>query len=153
MQFSVCRAWRQVSPHQQQNQGEVPSLGKAQPPTCFSLTAERCVIVWSQPQQETWHWGDSRLGRLRGWGKNCKTLHQSFFLCFIFHSLSENEKRMCSLWFPLHSRIRALSPSYLFCLMSQAATSQLCLPGSTSDKLECSGTPPLDERVSCGPVH
>lgn len=104
----LLRGPERSQPSSATNGGEVPpSMGNVQPP-CFSLTAVPCIMVWSEPQQEMWHRSDSRAPRSRGWAKNCKTLHQTFFF-FFETGLSKNKKRMCSLWshgrprwFPLH---------------------------------------------------
>lgn len=80
-----CRARRGVDPHQQQIEvrSPPPSMGNMQPPPCFSLNAVPCIIVWSEPQQEMWHRSDSGAPRSRGWARNCKTLHQTFFLRWV----------------------------------------------------------------------
>lgn len=58
--------------------------------------------------------------------KNCKTLHQNFFF-FPKMSLSENKKRMRSLWFPLHSS-SLCSFSFLFILPHEPSSYIITLP-------------------------
>lgn len=75
---------------------------------------------------------DVTLGRqqgtaLRGWGKNCKTLHQNFSFFFSKMILSENKKRMCSLWFPLHTSYPR-SFSFLFILPHEPSSYITALP-------------------------
>lgn len=155
----------EVSPHQQQSRWGPPLPRQSRATSHMFLT--HCpvlhhVLIIATTRDVTLE--RQQAAALRGWSKNCTTLHQDF----LFQKTLGVSKMWKSSWRTFWKNVTCqtfltsvvafvlFSPKYwspLFCWLESSS----CIIGlsaeSSCDEWKCSGTPTLGDRLSCGPVH